>query len=78
MGRRRDGASCAVVNRPNNLRALRLTVNQISLMSRFGGSMVETQVVAAGGFQAFVAENLFDVADRAAVKQKLGRGSMAK
>ena len=47
-------------------------------MCRLGGAMIETKVVAASRLQAFMTKNLFDVANRAPIEQKLSCGGVAK
>ncbi len=37
-------------------------------MGLFGRAVVESQIIPAGGFEPFVAENLLDMPNRAAIK----------
>jgi len=49
-------------------------VNEELLVGDFGGAQVEPQIVAAGGLQPHVPKDIFNVPNRAAVKQQLGCG----
>jgi len=51
-------------------------VDQILLMRRFGGTVIEAEVVPASRFEALMTKDFLDVPDRAAIEQKLGCSCM--
>jgi hypothetical protein len=44
---------------------------------RLRGAAIQSEVIPAGRFQAFMAQDFFDVPNRTSIEQQLGRGSVS-
>ena len=51
---------------------------QVLLVRGLGGAVVEPKIIPACSFQPFMAEDFLDMANRAAIEEKLSRGCVAQ